>query len=227
MDTKKNIKNTLLAHPLFADCSDSLLEVATNGSRLSNFATGEVIKSYDDKPILCIILSGEVYVHSKDGNADLLLRVLRPGDTLGVATLFGRHSIDPITRVTAAVPTTALCINEETMRDLLMSDAALAMRYIDFLADRIRFLNRRIACLGAGSAEERLCAWLDSVVPIGVESYAYTLRVPMSQLADILGIGRASLYRAFDNLTEQGVLQKDGKVIHIPYRDALRTFGES
>ena len=226
MDTRQTIKNALLAHPLFADCSSSLLERVAQDSRLSEFATGDVIKSYDDKPILCIIVSGEVFVHSKDGNADLLLRVLRPGDTLGVATLFGQHGISPITRVTAASPTTALCISEETMRHLLMCDSALAMRYIDFLADRIRFLNRRISCLGAGSAEKRLCAWLDSVIPTGVASYTYTLRVPMSQLADILGLGRASLYRAFDDLTAQGILQRDGKDIHIPCCHSLRTYGE-
>lgn len=226
MANKQHMIKILKAHPLFSPCADALLDAAADGCNLSDFATGEVIKSYDDRPILCIILSGEVYVHSKEGNADLLLRVLRPTDTFGVASLFGQHGNDPITRVTAAVPTSALCIGEETMRHLLMSDPALAMRYIDFLADRIRFLNRRIACLGAGSAEKRLCAWLDSVIPEGADAYEHTMRLPMSKLADALGLGRASLYRAFDTLSEEGILSREGKVIRIPCRASLRAYGE-
>lgn len=226
MDKAQAVINILKAHPLFSPCEPALLSHAATGCQLSHFATGDTIKSYDDTPTLCIIVSGEVFVHSKEDSSDLLLRILRPGDTFGVASLFGHHGNDPITRVTAAVPTSALCINEKTMRHLLMSDPALAMRYIDFLADRIRFLNRRISCLGAGSAEKKLCAWLDSVIPEGVESYAYTLRLPMSKLADVLGLGRASLYRAFDVLSDEGILSREGKVIHIPCRASLRSYGE-
>ena len=226
MQNKQAAKKILSSHFLFSPCTDALLDTAAEGCRLSDFSGGDVIKSYDDKPILCIIVKGEVLVHGKEGAADLLLRILRPGDTFGVASLLGKHSGDPITRVTASTATRALCMSEETLRTLLLSDTQLAMRYIDFLADRIRFLNRRISCLGAGSAEKRLCAWLDSVLPEGEMSCIYTMRMPMSKLADVLGVGRASLYRAFEALTAQGILRREGKSIHIPDRGALRSFEE-
>ncbi len=226
MTSMQHITDILKAHPLFSQCSNALLDTAADGCRLSDFASGEVIKSYDDTPILCIIVKGEVLVHGKEGAADLLLRILRPGDTFGVASLLGQHGGDPVTRVTASTPTQALCMSEETLRSLLLSDSALAMRYIDFLADRIRFLNRRISCLGAGSAEKRLCAWLDSVIPEGMDSWDHTLRLSMSRLADVLGLGRASLYRALDTLSEQGLISREGKVIRIPDRAALRAFAE-
>lgn len=226
MATTQDIKDILSRHPLFSACASPILDVALSDCHLSTFATGDIIKSYDDLPILCIIVSGKVYVHSKEGSSDLLLRVLHPDDTFGVATLFGAHGTDPITRVTAATPTVALCISESAMRTMLAKDPALAMRYIEFLADRIRFLNTRISCLGAGSAEQKLCAWLESVIPDGEESYTYTLRVPMNKLADVLGLGRASLYRAFDELSARGILSRNGKHIHIPHRASLRAFGE-
>ena len=226
MQNKQAVQKILSSHFLFAPCADSLLETAAEGCRLSDFSGGDVIKNYDDTPFLCIIVKGEVLVHGKEGAADLLLRILRPGDTFGVASLLGQHSQDPVTRVTAATATQALCMSEDTLRALLLKDTALAMRYIDFLADRIRFLNRRISCLGAGSAEKRLCAWLDSVIPRGEEACDYILKLPMSKLADVLGLGRASLYRAFETLTAQGLLARDGKAIHVPHRGALRAFTE-
>ncbi len=227
MDNKQTIKKTLSAHFLFSPCSSELLDIAAQGCQLLNFKTGEIIKGYDAKPILCIILSGQVYVHSKDGHHDLLLRILRPNDTFGVATLFGQHNCDTVTRITASTATSVLCISEATMRSLLAQDADLAMRYIEFLADRIRFLNARIACLGASTAEGKLCAWLDSVMPSSEGDCTYTIGIPMKKLADLLGLGRASLYRAFDTLTDSGILSKNGATIHVPHREALRTYGEA
>ena len=227
MCNKDTIRNTLSSHFLFSPCSPELLDVIAYSCQCLTFKTGEVIKGYDANPILCIILSGEVYVHSKEGHTDLLLRILRKGDTFGVATLFGQHKGDPITRITASTQTSVLCISESTMRSLLSQDANLTMRYIEFLADRIRFLNARISCLGASTAEGKLCAWLDSVAPQIQGECTYTIQIPMNKLADILGLGRASLYRAFDALSDSGILSRKGKIIHIPCRQSLASYGEA
>ena len=100
------------------------------------------------------------------------------------------------------------------------TDGDLAMRYIDFLSDRIRFLNRRIATLTAGSAERRLAAWLDTVMPDSTDRIV--LPFPVNRLADTLGLGRASLYRAFDDLTASGYLTRDGKTVILHDRTAMR-----
>lgn len=227
MNSTDTIRALLASHPLFKDCSEALIEQAVAGCRLSRFEAGEEMKSYDDHPILCIISKGSAQVYTKEHSTDLLLRILRKGDTFGVATLFGHTGNSTITKITAIEATEAVCMSEETVRILIMNDPALAMRYIDFLADRIRFLNRRISCLGAGSAERKLCAWLDSVIPEGSEDDTYTLSLPMNRLAEALGLGRASLYRAFDELAAASVVIREGKTLRIPSRDALRHYGES
>ena len=217
MENKQTV-TMLRQHPLFKGCPDTLLAQLSQDARTLSFTPGDALKSYDERPFLCIILSGEVTVHTKDENNDLLLRILSVGDTFGVANLFGHEPM--ITRVTAHKDTTALCISEEAMRKAITADGELAMRYITFLSDRIRFLNRRIATLSAGSAERRLAAWLDAVIPENADRYE--LPMPMNRLADTLGVGRASLYRAFDDLTAAGYLQRDGKVLVLIDRAAMR-----
>lgn len=220
------IQNALAVHPLFSACSPALLETAAQGCSLLTFSDGEELKSYDDTPFLCIILKGSALVYTKDRASDLLLRILRGGDTFGVATLFGRTGGSAVTKIIAAEATEALCMSEDTVRHLIMSDSALAMRYIDFLADRIRFLNQRIACLGAGSAEEKLCAWLDAQLSHDGGD-TYLLPMSMTRLADTLGVGRASLYRALDELEARGLIKREGKSLHVPCRAALRGYGKS
>ena len=217
----KLIKHILSQHSLFSPCDEAHLDRVTAGCTLRIYTAGEELKSYDEKPFLCVIHTGSASVYSMDGNRDLLLRILKAGDTFGVATLFGKTGESTVTKILANGETQALCISEEAVRTLIMDDGQFAMRYIDFLADRIRFLNQRISCIGAGSAEDKLCAWIEHRIPS--DSPEYTLTVPMSysQLADSLGLGRASLYRALDELEARGLIIREGKKIHIPNRSAL------
>lgn len=219
------IRQTLAHHGLFSACSQALLEDAASGCQLLSFTEGKELKRYDERPFLCIIRTGSAYVYTKERTSDLLIRMLKAGDTFGVATLFGNTGESAVTKIIAAKETEAVCMSEENVRKLIQSDSALAMRYIDFLADRIRFLNKRIACLGAGSAEDKLCAWLLNQLPTDSEVCTYTLPMSLSRLADTLGLGRASLYRALDELEAHGVLHRNGKTLLVPCRSALRTYG--
>ncbi len=217
----------LKVHPLFSACDGTLLRTAAEQCTLQSFDTGDELKSYDDKPFLCIIRRGSAYVYTPDSSHDLLLRILRAGDTFGVATLFGNTGQSAVTKIIAAEPTEAVCMSEETVRHLIISDSALALRYIDFLADRIRFLNKRISCIGAGSAEDKVCTWLYNQLPEDSEDCTYVLPMSLSRLADTLGLGRASLYRALDELEAHDIIARNGKTLHVPCRSALKTYGRT
>lgn len=217
------IQNILSQHSLFSQCASEHLDQLMEGCTLRTYRPGEEMKSYDENPFLCVIQKGSALVYSKDGGSDLLLRILKAGDTFGVATLFGKNGETAVTKIIAEDPTEALCIREEAVRALIMADGEFAMRYIDFLADRIRFLNQRISCIGAGSAEDKLCAWLAHRIPSECSDYVLTVPMSYSQLADSLGLGRASLYRALDELETRGIIRREGKQIYMLAPSALRS----
>ena len=79
-------------------------------------------------------------------------------------------------------------------------------QYLEFLSGRIRYLNLKIGYLTAGGAERRLALYLYS---IGKREFRLTDSI--SALSELLDVGRASLYRAFERLREDGFLQKDGR----------------
>ena len=91
--------------------------------------------------------------------------------------------------------------------------------YISFLSERIKFLNRKILYYTAGSAERRLALYLTSF-----PSDTVTPDLPMNALADLLDIGRASLYRAFDRLSEDGFITRDQNTVIIIDREKMKNF---
>ncbi|MGN1445152.1 MAG: Crp/Fnr family transcriptional regulator [Eubacteriales bacterium] len=217
------VKDILAGHFLFGGCSPTLIDRAAAGCSVACFDAGQVVslppdrpgmeEKVSDTPFLSIILRGTAAVYAPGEGSDCLLRVLHTGDTFGVANLFS--PVRSVTRVVAVKPLRLLCMEQDTVRELLSADPSLAMRYIGFLSDRIRFLNRRLACLSAGSAPRRLAAWLDTTAPD--DATGFSVPLPLSRLADALSLGRATLYRAFDELVEKGYVRREGK--HILFLD--------
>ncbi|MFR7473244.1 MAG: Crp/Fnr family transcriptional regulator [Christensenellales bacterium] len=86
--------------------------------------------------------------------------------------------------------------------------------YLSFLTGRIFYLNRRIDAYTGGSAECRLAMYLLDNQQDGVPPKV-TLPFGMNKLAELLGIGRASLYRAMETLEKKGIVAREGKCIAI------------
>lgn len=209
----------LKRHPLFSGCTEAVLtDMLLPGCRIVTYDSGEFIRQYDDPPVLCLLMAGAASVLTLGEGSDCLLRVLHPGDAFGAATLFA--GVPAVTRIVAEQPTRVLIAGESSVRALLMNDPTFAMNYVGFLSDRVRFLNRRLACFGAGTATRRLAAWLDASVPEGVSEFV--LPLSLTRLPDALGVSRASLYRAMDELEENGYIIRRGKHISLPDRNRFR-----
>lgn len=226
--TVEALRARLGQHPLFEGCDTERLKQALRDAHMTCVKTGEAIRQYGEPPVLCYLITGAAAVLTPGDGHDCLLRMLKPGDAFGVATLFAPteegETPPNVTRVVAEAPTQALIFPEDTVRRWLTGDPVFAMNYVRFLSDRIRFLNRRLACLGAGAATRRLAAWLDMTVPEGTD--ICTLSLPLSRLPEALGLSRASLYRALDELEARRLLVRTGKQITLPDRAGLRdTFG--
>ena len=111
------------------------------------------------------------------------------------------------------------------MQWLVSSNQAFAESYIRLLTSKIQFLNNRVKAYTSGSAEARLAFHLLSLD----ESKSGRVEVGVSKtdLADMLDIGRASLYRALDTLTEKGIIKYCKSEIIILDFDALTSVTEN
>ena len=103
-------------------------------------------------------------------------------------------------------------ITEPELMLLIDRFPAVALSIIRFQNDRIAFLNKKIETFSASSVEERLATYILREH----KKYGSTdLHLNRMKTADILGVGRASLYRALDSLAASGIISLDTKKICI------------
>ena len=180
-----------------------------------DFEDGDVILSQNESSHKAgIFLSGEATVTTADDSKNALLRFLGKGDFFGIANLFTNENY--VSSIRAKKKSRVFFFTEDAMRELLDTDKTFLHNYLGFLSSRICYLNRKIRYLTAGSAERRLALYLSSF-----ESETVELDASLSSLSELLDIGRASLYRAFDTLITDGYIAKDGRTIHLLAPDAM------
>ena len=126
----------------------------------------------------------EVYKLHESGKR-VIINQLMPGHVFGLVDLFMGEDHNHVhwhTKSSIAI----LCISGSVLTEWLQRDPILLKAYMVYMNGRIRFLNDRIECFTFGCIKERV---------------AYALNHPKmctmkkSDLADYLGISRASLYQ--------------------------------
>ena len=216
---KEEIIFKMQKHPLFngVDANELSTAISSDDTVIKNFKTGEDIFSPQNREKkLGFILLGAANVYSSDGNRSVMLRSLSVGDTFGISNLFDDES-DFVSIITAKKAASVIFLSPLTVERLLDSCAQFRKNYIKFLSQRICFLNQKISCFTAGSPERRLALFLCSQS----DSDSFALSINSNSLSEMLNVGRASLYRAFDKLVSDGLITKSGKTITVNDRTIL------
>ncbi len=168
---------------------------------------------------LGIVLDGRLRVTKE--NADkrpIVMSTLQRGALFGAAALFNSEP-EYATKITAIERSRVLFLPQRLIKRMIEREPDIAENYIRYLSERILFLNRKIYFLTAGTAEQRLAGFLLDNLAVGEYS---EMPMPMHRLADALNMSRASLYRAFDELTESGAVSKQGKLVCINNAELLK-----
>lgn len=162
---------------------------------------------------LGIILSGEVRVEKNTADGKRLkMSGMGPGGCFGAAAMFhdrGRY----LNVITAEKTTEILFLSEGLIKWAMQRDPTITENYINYLSGRIWFLNAKIAALTAGTAEQKLAVYL-------LEHNGAS--TSMTDLSSVLNIGRASLYRALEDMEAQGLIVRGNKSIQIQNEEGLR-----
>lgn len=216
---EKLLIHNLQKHILFTDVSthDISCAISADDTLIQDFQHGEAIFSpQNSEKKLGFILLGKANVYSIDENRSVLLRTLNAGDTFGVSTLFGEENRF-ISTIIAKSSAKVIFFTKNTIENLFNKNSKFRTNYISFLSQRICFLNKKISCFTAGSVERKLAIFLCSQS----DDFNFSLEINANSLAEMLNVGRASLYRAFDKFIEDGFILKDGKTITLIDRTAL------
>ena len=217
MNITKKETDKIFACPIFmgVDRTHALAILDSHGCGAIDFEEEDIILSQNDSCHKAgIILAGEAVATTADDSKNALLRFFGTGDLFGIANLFTNERY--VSSIRAKKRCRVFFFTEEAIRELLESDQTFLYNYLAFLSGRICYLNRKIRYLTAGSAERRLALYLSSFKTDTIE-----LDASISSLSELLDIGRASLYRAFDTLIADGYIEKNGRSIRLLAPDAM------
>jgi cAMP-binding proteins - catabolite gene activator and regulatory subunit of cAMP-dependent protein kinases len=227
---KQNKYCLLLAQSfLFNGIEKGVAEAAFQNGECScmEYEAGEKIYTRSNyKKSLGIVFSGVVKA-MKPENENLIMNTFYSGGIFGVACLFN-NSRRYVSEIIAVKKSRVLFLSQQLLHELFENHTRIAENYISYLSDRICFLNSRIDNFTGGTAVCRLATFLLSLSAQNEYSLVLELPCTLTQLANTLNIGRASLYRAFDDLSDTGVITREGRKVTINQIERLRSgqFGD-
>lgn len=195
----------IVHHPVFARANPQNVNriLVSDSFWVSEFQADEsVYSSSDEECKVGIVLDGQVLIRTSLSE-QTLLNTAGSGEIFGIANLYVQNEPFP-TVIQAAQPCKILFFRHDAFRNLIEQDSEILRNFLTLQSQKILYLNRKIATFTAGNAEKKLALFiLDHT-----ENQSFVPPCSMGQLAAMLGIGRASLYRALDRFIEYGWLEK-------------------
>lgn len=207
----------LLSSALFKNGNSGAMMGELGLCKVHRYQKGAYIFSREVNPrALGVILSGTAQVEKGTQDHLIVMSRLIQGDVFGAVSLYA-SSEQYVTGIRAITPVAALLIPKRVMDKLIRTYPEIAVNYLTYLSERIYFLNRRIDSFTGGSAVQRLAGYF-------LMAETDTSGVPAAHLASALDIGRASLYRAFEELERAGAIRREGKLITVLSREKLQQY---
>jgi CRP-like cAMP-binding protein len=203
-------REAFLQSPLFSKLN---LETIKSGMEIVSVKKGETImaqKKFRRGLVYILKGSASVFKLGLDGRKNVINNFYE-GDVFGMATLFYEEAEYP-SEITAEKDLRLAVFSKEIIEKAFSENPEFAKAYVVLLSQKIHFINKKLAAFLEGEASEKLLRWL--INASGGEQ-EFTLPCSVSKIAEMLGIGRASVYRAFDSLSERGIIIKEGKNITI------------
>ena len=130
-----------------------------NPPEIYEIKRGETVYSSEDGAKVGFLLSGrcEVCIDKSDGSKTLI-NTLLPGGSFGLLSVFSEAEFP--TRIYAAVNSEVAFFCEAKIRHFVNSNSQISTNLINFLANRISFLNRKILTFSGTRVVDRLAAYL-------------------------------------------------------------------
>ena len=208
----------LARHSLFGGVEEGAVEALLAHTQWVEAERGQVIyRPQSFRRCLGVLLKGRIQVRREQ----LLVSCLEEGDLFGAAALFQPGDSYPTT-LTALTDCRLALIAQEGVEELICRSGAFALNYVAYLSDRIRFLSARLDTVSASGGEGKLAQYL-----LTADDGTGRVTLSATQLCQRIGVGRATLYRAFEALEEVGAIGREGKTICITDREKLRACGNT
>ena len=206
---------------LFSGLTETQLAELAGITNKRRCRRGETIFREADPGIgFYIIASGKVKVFkSSPEGKEQILHIFGRGEPIGEVPVFHGQPY----------PATAEALSEAELFffprpqfvTLIEKNSSLALNMLAVLAMRLRRFSTQIEHLSLKEVPGRLAMYLLYMAKEQNNMHQVVLDIPKGQLASLLGTSPETLSRIFQKMTEEGLIQVEGKRIQLLDADAL------
>jgi CRP/FNR family transcriptional regulator, dissimilatory nitrate respiration regulator len=221
MDSRLVIKKC----PLFSGVTEDDLNRLVAVAKFREVEKGELLFSEGETALGFFIVAGgvvKIYKLSPEGK-ERILHIVHPGGTFAEAAIFG-SGLYPAYAEPLQKSQVVFFPKREFLL-LLHEQAQIAINMIGGLSRFLRQFAAQIEELTFKDVPARLACYLLELA--GDEGEVISLPISKTQLASRLGTVSETLSRTFRKLSEEAMLQVDGKVITLLDRDRLEDLAAS
>lgn len=204
------LKKTFLLKDLTGDDESLARKLIT--AKMRKFEKGELVFNAETADsYIGFVKDGMLEVRRTGPNGEFIpLNTVGKYGSFGVLSLFSAAEYP--TEIYAKKSTEVIFVEKEYVLDLIKLFPAVSLSIINFLTDRIAFLNDKIAAFSGGTVTEKLAAYLLSLYK---RNSSLEFKFNKKLASEALNLGRASVYRALDALLESNIIDLDDKKIII------------
>lgn len=217
-----NKKCHVVAHTaLFEGLPDEQLEKISQIAIAKRFSKGETIFSEGDEGVgFFIAASGliKIYKVSPDGK-EQILHIFGPGEPFGEVPVFTGQPF-PASAQTL-LKSHLLFFPRKAFVTLISDNPSLSLNMLAVLSGRLRLFANQIESLSLKEVPGRLATYLIYLSDEQKNKTSVTLDIPKGQLASLLGTIPETLSRIFARISDQKLIEVNGRHIKLLDRDAL------
>lgn len=178
-----------------------------------------ILSSETEQKGIFLMAKGRATIYSGSSGHKTVLRNLNQGDIFGAASLFDGVKLYNTTVISGECE--IILLPKKLIQEIIRYESEVAFNYLRYLSDRVSFLNKKISAFTAGSAEQKLAVYLSG---LDFKDGRCTIEVSYTSLAQMLGIGRASLYRSLELFENEGIISRNGKTIVLTDEASLEKY---
>jgi len=218
-------RTVLSRHPLFGNLTKSELAGLERASRLVRVNKGQVLYNKGDDALdLYMVISGQVsLVVSNSRGAEKVVGIVDPQQVLGEVEVLTGRPYQTFARSLAQ--SVLLAIPAATLRKLQASSIRLAGAAVEHLGKRLLAVKGEVEALTLHTAMERIIDHLLEHAGINGHGVLEAMLPAQKQvIASYLNLSPPTLSRAFQQLSDAGLIVVSRRYVTIPDRGRLLSF---
>ncbi len=191
------------------------------------YKKGEIIcKQGSFAPHILYVEKGLAKVFIDDGQNSLVLKVIPPGNLLGLTSISDGNNTFQYSSM-AYFESEIKQIDISFFKQLLIQNSLFAREVIDILISNSIQINGRFFCLTHKQSYGRLADILLCLSERIFKNVEFDLNLSRKELAELSGLSAETTVRMLKQFKEEGLLTIDGKKLQILDYDKLRKISET